>query len=333
VRGDGVDLRLWGWSRALPPPGFLVPPGVSIHATIRFRQRHNRNGQRDRLGNERRSESASSASPSVAADAGFRRFDRSIDPTDAQQPIMMKPNVKTYCAVGAMLFGGTVGAAHAGVVGLPGRPAGGPSSWAYLKAVSHDSFTNVTGEKESSGNPANTAVWVDGYGASGGYGEVTQFSGSGFSFWRTSQTGTRITAVIDQYFQVYGNFRFSLTAGLLPGNEVAISHYNANHEIQADSIYVNSPGSVSLSGTLTDGVNSLGDYYLFRFTMTDRSGIGGSSNETLFNLSFSPVLAVPAPGAIALIGLAGLAGRRRRISPRCLDTRRRCRGDRPARAR
>jgi MYXO-CTERM domain-containing protein len=119
----------------------------------------------------------------------------------------------------------------------------------------------------------------------------------------------------------------------LPGNEVAISHYNANHEIQADSIYVNSPGSVSLSGTLTDGVNSLGDYYLFRFTMTDRSGIGGSSNETLFNLSFSPVLAVPAPGAIALIGLAGLAGRRRRISPRCLDTRRRCRGDRPARAR
>jgi MYXO-CTERM domain-containing protein len=178
--------------------------------------------------------------------------------------------------------------------------------------VSHDSFTNVTGEKESSGNPANTAVWVDGYGASGGYGEVTQFSGSGFSFWRTSQTGTRITAVIDQYFQVYGNFRFSLTAGLLPGNEVAISHYNANHEIQADSIYVNSPGSVSLSGTLTDGVNSLGDYYLFRFTMTDRPGIGGSSNETLFDLRFFPDLTVPGPGAIALLGLAGVTRRRRR---------------------
>jgi hypothetical protein len=220
--------------------------------------------------------------------------------------------MRTSCAVGALLFGGTLGAAHAGVVGLPGRPGGGPSSWAYLKGVAFDPTSYAYAETTRSGNPTFTPLFLNVPGPWGGYGKLSQFSGSGFSFTRSSEISTSISAVVNQYFQVYGNFRFSLTADLLGDTEVAISHFNANHERLADSIYLSSQGSISLSGTLTDGVNSLGDYYLFHFSMNDRYGDGAHPDDTLFNLSFYPDLTVPGPSAIALFGLAGVMRRRRR---------------------
>ena len=57
----------------------------------------------------------------------------------------MKTNMKTSCAIGAMLFGGTLGAAHAGVVGFPGRPSGGPSSRAEIEIFGYNPSTGMQG--------------------------------------------------------------------------------------------------------------------------------------------------------------------------------------------
>jgi MYXO-CTERM domain-containing protein len=50
------------------------------------------------------------------------------------------------------------------------------------------------------------------------------------------------------------------------------------------------------------------DYYGFHFFMPS---IYGDHSETLFDLRFT-VATAPAPGAIALLGLAGVTRRRRR---------------------
>ena len=227
-----------------------------------------------------------------------------------------KSRAKTFCAVGAMLFGGTLGAAHAGVVGLPGRPTGGPSSRAEIEIYGYNPSTGTQGYTwYVAGNPTNDWVQFDGTSSSMDIGgcQVDQFTGADFPFAFTRRFGAEYTttAVVDQYFAVYGNFRFSLTAQLGLEDVVSISHYNANHELLADSISISSPGSVNLSATLVDCLNN-GDYYKFHFSMSERAGIGDQTLETLFELSFSPGASVPAPGAIALLGLTGLAGRRRR---------------------
>ena len=223
-----------------------------------------------------------------------------------------KNRAKTFCAVGAMLFGGTLGAAHAGVVGLPGRPTGGPSSRADIEIFGYNPSTYTQDYTwHVAGNPTDDWVQFSQTGVGGC--QVDQFTGTDFpfAFTRRFGAGYTTTAVVDQYFAVYGNFRFSLTAQLGLEDVVSISHYNANHELLADSISITSPGSVNLSATLVDCLDN-GDYYKFHFSMSERAGIGDQTLETLFELSFSPGVSVPAPGAFALLGLAGLAGRRRR---------------------
>ena len=219
---------------------------------------------------------------------------------------------KTFCAIGAMLFGGTLGAAHAGVVGFPGRPSGGPSSRADIEIFGYNPSTYTQDYTwHVAGNPTDDWVQFSQTGVGGC--QVDHFTGADFpfAFTRRFGAGYTTTAVVDQYFAVYGNFRFSLTAQLGLEDVVSISHYNSNHELLADSISMTSPGSVNLSATLVDCLNN-GDYYKFHFSMSERAGIGDQTLETLFELSFSPGVSVPAPGAFALLGLAGLAGRRRR---------------------
>jgi MYXO-CTERM domain-containing protein len=88
---------------------------------------------------------------------------------------------------------------------------------------------------------------------------------------------------------------FNLTGYLPVSSSRAFIH-------QGDTFFADSgsdAGVYSLSGTL-----QAGEYRFAYF-----SGATGAESGTLFNLTFT---AVPAPGAAALIGLAGLLGRRRR---------------------
>jgi MYXO-CTERM domain-containing protein len=246
---------------------------------------------------------------------GGDRRDRADQLTDSEQPTM-KTNVKTSCAVGAMLFGGTLGAAHAGVVGLPGRPTGGPNSWAEIEIYGFNPSTYTQGYTwHVDGNPTNNWIQFDGTFSSMNVGgcQVDQFTGADFPFDFTRRFGAdyTTTAVVDQYFTVYGNYTFTLTAQLGLEDVVAISHYDANHQLLSDSISVTTPGTVNLSAALVDCLDN-GDYYKFHFSMSERAGIGDQITETLFSLSFAPSATVPAPGAFALLGMAGFAGRRRR---------------------
>ena len=181
---------------------------------------------------------------------------------------------------------------------------GGATSWAYLHAMASDysSYSYFYGDAQ--GNPTNAAIGFSNNDV--GSFSLSQFTSNGFSLTRSPTQATHNTAIIDQYFLVTGAVNFSLAAELWGNTSVWLAHYNANHEIVGDSIYFYSMGSINVSGTLSPG--AVGDYYQFSFQMNNRWANG---NETLFNLSFTEV---PAPGAMALLGLAGLAGRRRRRS-------------------
>ena len=63
-----------------------------------------------------------------------------------------------------------------------------------------------------------------------------------------------------------------------------------------------SVNAISFSGTSADATIWLGNGY----------GASGTSGTWTGSITLIGVNAVPAPGAIALVGLAGLAGRRRR---------------------
>ena len=197
----------------------------------------------------------------------------------------------TKCAVGAMLFGGTLGgatAASAGVVGVAGN-----TSVASLQLAYDGSAYQSIGVNSS---PMDGPVSF----SDSTYGSVTcsQFTASGFSLVvNSTAAATQQTFFVQQNFTVTEAVNFTLT-GYLPSADSGSSSITAGTTFYADS--GSALGAFSTSGTLQAGT------YRFQYT----NGGGGAQDRTLFNLSFS---AVPAPGAVALVGLAGLVtGRRRR---------------------
>ena len=202
----------------------------------------------------------------------------------------MRNNTMTKCAVGAMLFGGTLGgatAASAGVVGVAGN-----SSSASLK-LSYDYASNPTFEAQGSpfGGPVSFSDST--------YGSITcsQFTASGFSLVvNSTAAANQQSFFVQQDFTVTEAVNFTLTGYLPVSSSRAII-------VEGLTFYADSgsdAGAFNTSGTLQAGT--------YRFSYT--SAANGPQNRTLFNLSFS---AVPAPGAVALVGLAGLVtGRRRR---------------------
>ena len=203
----------------------------------------------------------------------------------------MRNNTMTKCAVGAMLFGGTLGgatAASAGVVGVAGN-----TSVASLQLAYDGSAYQSIGVNSS---PMDGPVSF----SDSTYGSVTcsQFTASGFSLVvNSTAAATQQTFFVQQNFTVTEAVNFTLT-GYLPSADSGSSSITAGTTFYADS--GSALGAFSTSGTLQAGT------YRFQYT----NGGGGAQDRTLFNLSFS---AVPAPGAVALVGLAGLVtGRRRR---------------------
>ncbi len=202
----------------------------------------------------------------------------------------MRTQTITPLMAGALLFGGTLGvatAANAGVVGISGNTSAANLQLAY-DGSSGDSFG-------ASGSPMAGPVSF----SDSTYGSITcsQFTASGFSLVVNSTAAANAqTFFVQQEFTVTAAVNFSLT-GYLPSAGSGSSSITAGTTFYANS--GSNVGGFSTSGTLQAGT------YRFQYT----NGGGGSQNRTLFDLSFS---AVPAPGAAALIGLAGMVATRRR---------------------
>ena len=210
-----------------------------------------------------------------------------------------KTNAAITCAVGAMLFGGTIGTAEAGVTGLQNDQFGGVSRTS-LSADNYSSYSSayVTGFQ------MNGPVLFSDPGLGGA--TCSQFTSDGFSLMADFLPGTDYVFNVKQYFTVAGGVNFVLSGTIGLNDYVYIQRLNADGSSTGHAqILPTDLGAFSLSGTLAD--TSAGGYYLFEYYL-DRTADAAASS-TLFNLSFS---AVPAPGAVALLGFAGLAGRRRR---------------------
>jgi MYXO-CTERM domain-containing protein len=200
---------------------------------------------------------------------------------------MLQSNVRL--ATAALLFGGTLGVsadAHASVIGIPGNSSTANLSLAYVYE---------TGASFGAwGSPMDGSVSF----SDSTFGSIscTQFTASGFSLAINSTAAANNQSFfVQQNFIVTEAVNFTLTGYLPVSSSRAFIH-------QGDTFFADSgsdAGVYSLSGTL-----QAGEYRFAYF-----SGATGAESGTLFNLTFT---AVPAPGAAALIGLAGLLGRRRR---------------------
>jgi MYXO-CTERM domain-containing protein len=201
---------------------------------------------------------------------------------------MLQSNVRL--ATAALLFGGTLGLsadAHASVVGIPGNSSTANLSLAYVYE---------TGASFGAwGSPMDGSVSF----SDSTFGSIscTQFTASGFSLSINSTAAANNQSFfVQQSFIVTEAVNFTLTGYLPVSSSRAFIH-------QGDTFFADSgsdAGVYSLSGTL-----QAGEYRFAYF-----SGATGAESGTLFNLTFT---AVPAPGAVALVGLAGLVtGRRRR---------------------
>jgi MYXO-CTERM domain-containing protein len=194
----------------------------------------------------------------------------------------------TTCALAAtMLFGGTLGAAHAGVTGVAGNSSAANLSLAYFS----DPYTNARADGSPMSDPVSFSDPT--FGAI----SCSQFTSSGFALTIGSTAAANNQSFfVQQNFIVTGTVQFTLTGFLPVSSSRAIIHQGATFFADSGS----DAGNFSLTGILEAGE--------YRFAYT--SAATGATNGTLFNLTFSEV---PAPGAIALLGAAGLVtGRRRR---------------------
>jgi MYXO-CTERM domain-containing protein len=207
----------------------------------------------------------------------------------------MKTSTGSCVAMGALLFGGTLGAAHANVVGIAGNSSSALLSLAY-DFSSYQSFGAY-------GSPmAGSVSFSDPtYGSIA----VSQFTGGGFSMQINSTAAANNQSFyVSQLFTTTDAVNVSLS-GFAPvsSSNIALTLCNSDGSLGAFIFQTSDAGSFNYSGQLA--ATTGGQYYRFLYT----SAASDATSGTLFDLSFT---AVPSPGAAALIGLAGLAARRRR---------------------
>jgi hypothetical protein len=212
----------------------------------------------------------------------------------------MQSNAMTKCAVGAMLFGGTLGltqAASAGVTWLSSTQFGpatlNPINYANVFSLT-DSYNYAT---DSSGGASALNSFSFAYeGVSLGISETTS---AGFSMSVSSVPvgggyGFDLSAV--RYLQVSGSVDFSVNLNLPSFTQLAftVSRWNSATS-QQEELY-SLLGNGAESGTLTTGV-----YQISMRGNSEAPVIGTFATFT-----------VPAPGAVALLGAAGMIARRRK---------------------
>ena len=194
----------------------------------------------------------------------------------------MRSNAMKTCAAGAMLFGGTLGVA--------GVAEAGPtwdSGTVYVPMLCDNDakfFDGLGGGSATSG--ANSLT-------------LSPLTSTGFSV--TATNPGNVTILFGDY---YIGFSLSETTTITISGTAPAGNVNGNkiYITDATSAYVFniSPVSAAYSNqvTLTAGNYTVGGY----FFVPSGSGYSG----TMMNF------AVPAPGAVALLGVAGLVGGRRR---------------------
>lgn len=138
---------------------------------------------------------------------------------------------------------------------------------------------------------------------------LTDFTASGFSLVESGTANMNwsawvafaFTPTVDMYLNVSGQL-FGNTSGLNTFVEVI----NPNEGDPIEIFGATTVGSFASSSPLT---LLAGVQYTVEYQSNFGASGGGSGNGTLLNFSLTPV---PAPGAIALIAMAGLATTRRR---------------------
>ena len=202
----------------------------------------------------------------------------------------MRNNTMTKCAVGAMLFGGTLGTASVANAGLTVTGAD-----IYLDVNSAAQFQTSNLTTAMAGGMAYDIT-------TGGYLQLSAFTSTGFNLKANSAGGAATWSVYPSYFTFTAD---TLTTVTLSGNTAAESAVIFLWDNTSNStLFLRGEGGSGVEWTSGDIVLAAGHSY----TLTVNPGYANGSTEVGTVLNF----AVPAPGAAALIGLAGLVATRRR---------------------
>jgi len=207
----------------------------------------------------------------------------------------MRSNAMKTCAVGAMLFGGTLGmsqAASAGVTWLSEFAPGGEFAVSTNYALFGTTELFTTGA---------ASLLADG-GVDGA--DSITYSPTTSSGFTISASASNLYVDALRFFSVTGSVDASLSLSLSGGETVSYVNYGIEQWNGSgwDLISAGSAGLPSLTPSLSwSGTLAAGTYRL----------IVGGQNDGAFEGTMASFV-VPAPGALALLGAAGLVGARRR---------------------
>ena len=201
---------------------------------------------------------------------------------------MQSQTLKT-AAIGVMLFGGTLGAASVANAGLTVTAA--------------DIYLDVNGAKFQTSNLATAMAGGMAYdGDTGGSVTLSPFTSAGFTLTANSAGGDATWSVYPSYFTFTAD---TLTTVTLSGNTAADSAVIFLWDNTSNStLFLRGEGGSGVEWTSGDIVLAAGHSY----TLTVNPGFANGSTEVGTVLNF----AVPAPGALAILGSAGIVGLRRR---------------------
>jgi MYXO-CTERM domain-containing protein len=191
--------------------------------------------------------------------------------------------------VGAMLFGGTLGAANAG-----------------LTVTGANINLDVGGAIFATQDVATAMAGGMAYDAtSGGSLTLSPFTSTGFNLGANSAGGAAMWSVFEFLYTFTANSNMNAVLSGDTAAEGAVIVMLDNTNLQTMFLRVTGDATAwnSVALALVSGHN---------YTLVINPGVVNGSTDTGTVLNFA-VTAVPAPGAAALVGVAGLvAGRRRR---------------------
>ena len=212
---------------------------------------------------------------------------------NGREPIkefQMHSHTLKTAAIGVMLFGGTLGSTTVANAGLT---VTGADIYLDVNAAAQFQTSNLTAAMAG-----GRAYDIN----TGGYLELSAFTSTGFNLKANSAGGAATWSVFPSYFTFTAD---TLTTVTLSGNTAAESAVIFLWDNTSNStLFLRGEGGSGVEWTSGDIVLAAGHSY----SLTVNPGFANGSTEVGTVLNF----AVPAPGALALLGAAGLVGARRR---------------------